>query len=460
MKDAPPLESMWRYGGLRLCVPGTLVGVLVALAGATAYPQQLIEPQGPGKAPRPVANLVRAPIDSLRREPLRHPGPLLEQAPSGPVGYCDHGPYGLAPTTQIFAYGFNTLFAHGWNGAGITIGIYEDAILSPADFHHFEVACGLHNSLRIETIGTPPPRGGDVLEATADAEIVAEFAPDASIVVYPSANWLDAWEAMVHSNLADILLTSWGYCEATAVRYGISSADYALFRLANEEGQTVVAAAGDQASTACRTEDIAYPSVQEPAADPLTLAVGGTTLLSTHPLREAAWSDGFEGGGGGLSMVWPRPSWQAGPGVIEPGLSNGHREVPDVSASANPEVDPYWIYCNEPACQTSSSFGWALVGGTSTSAPLWAGLLADAEEAVGHRLGLINPLLYQLAAGREPPFDFVIQGSNSTPTDPGHYPAGPGYNMAAGLGGPLAYRLVEEMLQLPKDHAPNMASRS
>src|ERR1019366_10157130 len=157
----------------------------------------------------------------------------------------------------------------------------------------------------------------------------------------------------------------------------------------------------------------------------------------------ATWSQGTVGpglsaGGGGISAMWPMPSWQAALGVISGssgtpcGATSGYcREVPDVSASAEPNTG-YRVFF---------SGSWATYGGTSLAAPTWAALIAleDASSAcAGHRLGLINPALYQLRAAGSSDFHDVVSGNNdAVGTNGGNFAAGTGYDMATGLGTPI-----------------------
>ena len=133
----------------------------------------------------------------------------------------------------------------------------------------------------------------------------------------------------------------------------------------------------------------------------------GGTDLTTATGPESTWNDGIvndgngyavSAGGGGQSTKWQMPSWQtalgniAGSNRLTCGAPSGSlcREVPDVSASADP-FDGYPIYV---------AGSWNIFGGTSAAAPTWASLLTLVDASCGgHRLGLINPALYHLRAG-------------------------------------------------------------
>ncbi len=118
-------------------------------------------------------------------------------------------------------------------------------------------------------------------------------------------------------------------------------------------------------------------------------------------LSEQGWNDRtIKNGasGGGVSKVWRMPSWQQGPGVAN-AYSTGFREVPDVSLNADPQTG-YDVYCSVGGC---AGGGWHIMGGTSAAAPVWAAMVALANEASlkanGFVVGFMNPSLYQIAHG-------------------------------------------------------------
>jgi DNA-binding beta-propeller fold protein YncE len=193
--------------------------------------------------------------------------------------------------------------------------------------------------------------------------------------------------------------------------------------------------------------------VMDPASQPWVTSVGGTDLTAIGPSpTETTWNEGImvpptggciylcqDGAGtGGISMNWSKPSWQKGPGV-KSALSSGTpchaatglcREVPDVSASAA-TLNGYIYY----------ESGWTFSGGTSLSAPLWAALLAviESSSATPVGLGFLNPELYAAARSGSGAFNDITVGNNDyVGTNFGSYPATPGYDMATGLGSPVA----------------------
>jgi subtilase family serine protease len=148
-------------------------------------------------------------------------------------------------------------------------------------------------------------------------------------------------------------------------------------------------------------------------------------------------------GGGGRSAIFARPPYQNGVANVT-GIARG---VPDISMSAacSGLVVTYASYGGEPA-------GWYVVCGTSEASPLFAGIVALADQVAGHSLGLINPALYALKAHNAPGLVPVTMGTNTVSfTQNGKlytvrgYRASPGYSMVAGVGTVNAALFVPEL---------------
>jgi kumamolisin len=181
------------------------------------------------------------------------------------------------------------------------------------------------------------------------------------------------------------------------------------------------------------------------------IGAGGTRLyLNRNDTynHEAAWEGALSesGGGGGLAAGIPKPSWQVGPGV-ENRYSTGVRQVPDVSADADPGTG--WMVFTSGPANSSGDYPagqYVQVGGTSAAAPFWSATLALVEEYVrlhgGAPVGFAAPMLYALAAHKQafPPFHDVTFGGNR------FYQATPGWNYATGLGSPDDYNLARDAL--------------
>jgi len=295
------------------------------------------------------------------------------------------------------AYGFTPLYAGGRTGAGQTVGIFELDTYDPADIAAYQACYGTSVPVTDTLVdGGAGANAQGSAEAPLDIEVVAGLAPGASVHVYTGPNdgangALDTYDQMVTDDSAKVITTSWGECEQ-AMGTDAQQAEATLFQLAYAQGQTVLAAAGDSGSTDCL---YAQPgvfqtqaAVDDPAAQPYVTGVGGTVLSAYSPNApvESAW--GFGGGstggagGGGNSGTFEAAAWQQVPGAQSaatsyhcaspPGTAGTHqcREVPDVSATADQGHGDLVFYRG----------GWTVEGGTSMSAPLWAALVADAEQ--------------------------------------------------------------------------------
>lgn len=334
-------------------------------------------------------------------------------------------------------YGLNQLYAAGDAGRGVTVAVYELEPFSSADVAAFQ-SC-FHTAATVSTVpvdggaGTGPGTG----EAAMDVEDVIGLAPDANVRVYegPSTGTgaYDTYARMVSDDSAQVITTSWGLCESLEGQTA-AAAENTLFQEAAVQGQTVLASAGDEGSDDCGNH---RQAVDDPASQPWVTGVGAT---SAQPGGDTVWDDALGASGGGVSELWARPAYQLAAARPQSTTTCGAaattcREVPDVSADGDPDTG-YVIYWRG---------SWITMGGTSASTPTWAALaaLADASPACsGRTLGFANPALYRLAAtGYTADFGDVTVGDNSYRGVPG-FAAGPGYDMASGLGVPDAATLV------------------
>jgi len=262
------------------------------------------------------------------------------------------------------------------------------------------------------------------------------------------------------------------------------------FQQANTQGITVVAASGDSGAADCDFPATSTQVVRSathglavdlPASSPNVTGVGGTQLneagnaasfwssfnnslngsaLSYIP--EVAWNEtatelanggSIAVGGGGMSTLFAKPSWQTGNGVP----NDSFRDVPDLSLTAAFTSDGYLI-CSQGSCVNgyrAADSTLTVVGGTSAGTPSFAGVVALLNQVTGTRQGNVNQHLYQLAAVSSDAFHDITAGNNMVPCTTGSpgcpngggqigYSAGAGYDQATGLGSIDAYRLVTE----------------
>ena len=212
---------------------------------------------------------------------------------------------------------------------------------------------------------------------------------------------------------------------------------------------TLVAASGDDgaaglmlnARTVYRTPQIGWP-----ASDPLVIAVGGTRLGTQSPGEVTAPATAWPQSGGGRSVVFPRPRFQNSLA----GIVGRTRAIPDISmdASCDSGLEMY-----ATPGTVGSSRRWNVVCGTSLAAPLFAAVVALADQRAGRPLGPITPLLYHLARTGDPGI-IDVQGPGNTFSRGGTtvlgFPAGPGYDMVTGLGTIDAARFVPDLAELAR----------
>ena len=277
---------------------------------------------------------------------------------------------------------------------------------------------------------TPGTANGADGEVMLDIEVSAAIAQGAKIVVYFAPNtdqgFIDAVSSAVHdtTNKPSVISISWGGPESSWTAQALKALD-AVCQSAAALGITITVAAGDNGSTDGGTGN----NVDFPASSPHVLACGGTTLEGSGSTikSEVVWNEQASGEGatgGGVSNVFPLPSWQANAKVPAPSSSAGGRGVPDVAGDADP-VTGYKVRVDGENM---------VIGGTSAVAPLWAGLIALSNQQNGTSAGFIQPQIY--AAKASSAFHDIVSGNN------GAFSAGPGWDACTGLGSPLGAKLI------------------
>ncbi len=278
------------------------------------------------------------------------------------------------------------------------------------------------------------PQGADG-EVLLDIEVVGAVAPGAAQLVYFAPNtdqgFVDAVADAVHAQPTPAAISiSWGGPESSWTAQAMTALDAAIAD-GVALGITVTAAAGDNGSGDGVSDGQSHTDF--PASSPHALACGGTSLqantATSTVTSETVWNDGGGGGatGGGVSVTFGLPSWQATAGVPANPDGKPGRGVPDVAGNADPATGYQVLVDGQQA----------VYGGTSAVAPLWAGLIARLVQSGGTPLGLVQQALY---AGIEPGTPVaglrdITKGSN------GAYSAGPGWDPCTGLGVPVGTAL-------------------
>ena len=322
------------------------------------------------------------------------------------------------------------------SGAGQTIAIIElGGGYRQADLTAYFKSLGL-STPSITAIAvdggsnSPTTASGADAEVMLDIEVSAAVAPGAKVAVYFTPNtdqgFLDAITTAVHdtTNNPSVISISWGGPESSWTAQALAAIDAAC-QSAAALGVTITVAVGDNGSS----DGASGNNVDFPASSPHVLACGGTKLVASRASisSEVVWNEtaSNEGAtGGGVSNVFPLPTWQANANVPAPSNKAGGRGVPDVAGDADPETG-YTIRVDGETIA---------IGGTSAVAPLWAGLIAVANQQLGTTVGFLQPTIY--AAKASAGFRDITEGNN------GAFSAGPGWDACTGLGSPIAAKLI------------------
>jgi len=373
------------------------------------------------------------------------------------------------------AYHLPALYGRGISGKGRTI-VVVDAFGSPTiadDLLAFDQYLGLGTPpLRIVKVGHVPAfdsgnadMTGWAGETTLDVEYAHAGAPGAKIVLVEVAeddlqHLALAVRYAIQHKLGDVISLSWGEPEQALGREFVRSYS-SIFSQAASSHITIVASSGDSGASGQDENGNYYhhPVVIWPATSPFVTAVGGTKLnLNAGGARnglDTAWNDTYSTAvndfffgndgpnplatGGGKSAYYGRPGYQNGVRNV----TGNQRGIPDISMSASCSVA-----VNVFETYTGGQGGWTASCGTSESAPMFAAVIALADQVAGHPLGLINPALYALAAGHARGVVPVASGNNTVSFPGGGvhgYSVRHGYNLVTGLGTVNGQYLVPEL---------------
>ena len=443
-----PADYTSRFGPDRNLV-GRAVSALMAAGFQATWPAQssLIAADAPAPA---AAALLGVEIDSYRLpggsifyasldEPVLPPALALVVANVSGLdnyrrtrGFAVH-PGGLVPTDVLAYYNLKPLRDAGLDGTGQTIVLPEiDDLPNLNDLNKFTSKFGLPPFTEVLTIkknaawGTPmKPEGVAVL----DLEIIHAVAPKAQLVVYISApdfgHSSRAFDQMVTDHLGSIISESLGSCEPDTPA-GARNVYTAIQDRALALGMSHFVSSGDSGAFTCGVDQEAASSF--PATLPTLTAVGGTSVFESNEglyFKEYAWGSPLDetGGGGGASQFYAAPDYQKN---VSQSIARGLRQVPDVSADADPMTGFHIIFGGREG----------QAGGTSAAAPLWAATIAlinqDLKKKGLREVGFANPAIYwmgdNLAKLNPKPFHDVTTGNNLG------FAATTGWDFATGWG--------------------------
>jgi uncharacterized protein (TIGR03437 family) len=395
----------------------------------------------------------------------------------------------VAPDDLATIYDIKPLFASGIDGTGQKVAVVGQTNIDITDVQSYRRFFNLPAKdpqlILVPSSTDPGIRSDDLIEANLDLELAGAVARNAQVLYVYSSDVGVSLQYAISNQVAPVISMSYGLCEALT---GTSSlqAMRALAQQANAQGQTWVAASGDNGAADCYTGSGrgtagSQLAVDAPASIPEVTGVGGTefnespgtywatannanhaSALSYIP--EMAWNDSAIDGspsatGGGVSSQFTKPTWQNGQTPAD-----GFRDVPDIALPSSADHEGVLVY---------SGGNLELVGGTSCAAPSFAGmvtllnhyLIANGLQATAG-LGNVNPRLYALSSSGGIFHDITV-GNNIVDgcvgargicnTGPVGYNAGPGYDQTTGLGSVDVYNLVTSWPQsstLVKQSAP------
>ena len=388
----------------------------------------------------------------------------------------DDGSHYMTPADFAKIYNLQPLYASGIDGTGQTIAIVGRSNIDVQNVRDFRTNLGLPpNDPQIIVNGDDPGQTGDMPEAMLDVTWSGAVAPMATIkFVVSQTNFSDGVDVsaayIVDHDLAPVMSSSYGLCESAMGP--IATAFYnSLWQQAAAEGITVFVSAGDNGGAGCDAPGGGlYASgglaVNGIASTPYNVAVGGTQFDDTSNssaywsditdpttglsvlsyIPETVWNESSNdpfnvslwSGSGGVSSLYAKPDWQTAPGVP----NDGKRDLPDLSLTA--ALHDGYLVCLFSSCSYGNYFYTA--GGTSLSSPSAAGIMALVNQKMGGQpQGVANYVFYRLASTPGVYHD-TTKGDNKVPDTLGQYTvgysAGPGYDLATGLGSLDANALV------------------
>lgn len=369
--------------------------------------------------------------------------------PTPPLDVPDGG---LLPHQLLRAYNAAPLVADGFTGKGITVVVFGFDGFDQQDLDMFSDVFDVPRFTPEVVGGMPEHRG---VESTMDLQVIHAVAPDAKLVLVncrPTVEGDGGFEK-IGELMGAVDRQYPGAIWSFSIGWGcdrlFTAADLAPVRgalaAAVRNGTTAFDASGDIAGLECKggkswsdppsPDDVGLDAV---STLPEMTAVGGTRLSTDAEgewVAEQAWYDVplTQGSGGGASQLFGRPDWQN----VDPGAGpEGSRLVPDIAAVGDPFTGVKFVLNQQ-----------ILVGGgTSQSAPIWAGLAAIINQKFASLgvppLGDLNPLLYKVASSSAlPSFRDVRYGGNAV-TPSGRL----GYDTVTGLGTPNVANLARAIL--------------
>lgn len=371
-------------------------------------------------------------VNGLQPHLRKRPHLLLQ--PNSATGFVP--PFYPSQIKQAYGAGALSL-----DGSGQTIAIVMSAYpagsnaTNTTNLSSFWTATNITHTGTYTTIaiGTGPSVAANNIaaeEACLDVEWSGAIAPGANIRLYGTNSLSNvALDQAYQKIYADAIAHPEYGLHVVSLSYGGSetsssqlTTDNQLFAQLLSAGITVFASSGDDGSSV---------GAESPASDPNVTSVGGTSIFLDSTTGAVTSETAWSGSGGNSSGFFPRPSWQSG--IIGGVNTTNYRLVPDISAPADPSTGCLIVWNNNAN---------TTVGGTSWSAPTWAGFAALINQARAQNsappLGYLNPKLYPLLGSSS--FRDITSGSN------GGFSAGSGYDLVTGIGVPVFPNLLNALI--------------
>ena len=330
---AGELERAFHISLQRVALPGRraaiAAGTGAAIEARAATAIQSIIGLNTASSPQPL--LVRGP-----RVATRSPLARSHVVTGGPQPCA--AAQAAAPSQSTYtadeiasAYGFSGLYKDGDRGAGVTVAVYELEPNEAADIAAYQSCYGTHATITNISVDGGTGSGVGSGEAALDIENLIGLAPDANVLVYrgpnsnsgdPGSGPYDTFSMIINQDRAQVISVSWGQCEA-ALGQPDAIAENTLFEQATVQGQSIIAASGDNGAEDCSNGGLpdSQPAVDDPSSQPFVTGVGGTSLRTLGPRpTESVWNSGgmvlsgeiqSGAGGGGVSNFWPMPAAQS-----------------------------------------------------------------------------------------------------------------------------------------------------
>ena len=433
------------------------------------HPIEAREFFAPDAEPTVDSALPIADVSGLNNYKLPHPKVVKKNSMTNNVVAKS----GSAPTGDFMGDDFRAAYVPDttMTGAGQVVGLLQFDGFYARDIRAYaQAAGGGRANIPIQTVlvgnsydGQPTSAGND--EVSLDIEMAMAMAPGlAKIIVFtggPKGQQNDILNVMAASNTVKNLSCSWGWPD------GPDATTDAIFQEMAVQGQSFFNASGDSdafTTGASSSNGVDNPNIQNaPSSSPYIIQVGGTTLTTAGPggawQAEAVWNWGnsigasYDGVGssGGISSYYAIPDWQTNVSMANNQGSTTQRNIPDVAMTAD---DVYIV-------SGGNGVGSGGHGGTSCAAPLWAGLMALANQQAAlagkPSVGFINPTVYAMGTGTNYANNFhdITTGDNTWSSSAAQFYAVGGYDLCTGWGTPAGQSLLDALVGQGSSAASN-----